>query len=50
MERVNEYYRVAEDVIAGNWGNGWNRKIVLTGAGWNYNTVQKIVNAKMEGR
>ena len=50
MERVNEYYHVADEVITGKWGNGWNRKIALTGAGWNYNTVQKIVNAKMEGR
>lgn len=42
--RVNEYYTVAEQVINGNWGNGWNRQQALEGAGYDYQTVQNIVN------
>ena len=42
--RVNEYYTVAEQVINGDWGNGWNRKQALEGAGFDYQTVQNIVN------
>ena len=42
--RVNEYYEIAEQVIRGDWGNGWNREQALTGADYDYNTVQDIVN------
>ena len=42
--RVNEYYEIAEQVINGDWGNGWNREQALNGAGYDYNTVQGIVN------
>ena len=42
--RVNQYYEVAEQVINGDWGNGWNREQALTGAGYDYKTVQSIVN------
>ena len=42
--RVNQYYEVAEQVINGDWGNGWNREQALTGAGYDYKTVQGIVN------
>lgn len=42
--RVNEYYEVAEQVINGDWGNGWNREQALNGAGYDYQTVQGIVN------
>ena len=44
QSRVNEYYEIAEQVIRGDWGNGWNREQALTGAGYDYNTVQGIVN------
>lgn len=37
---------VADEVIAGKWGNGEDRKMRLTAAGYNYNEVQAIVNAK----
>ena len=44
QSRVNEYYEIAEQVINGDWGNGWNREQALIGAGYDYNTVQGIVN------
>ena len=47
QQRVNAYYNIAEEVIRGNWGNGWNRKVALEGAGYDYITVQNIVNAML---
>ncbi len=38
---------IALEVIAGKWGNGVDRKTRLTNAGYDYNAVQKIVNAKV---
>ena len=35
---------IAREVIAGKWGNGANRRIKLTAAGYDYNAVQKRVN------
>lgn len=35
---------LAEEVIAGKWGNGEERKQKLTAAGYDYNAVQKRVN------
>ena len=35
---------VAKEVIQGKWGNGTERKQRLTDAGYNYSTIQKIVN------
>lgn len=35
---------VAREIIAGKWGNGKERKIRLEKAGYNYESVQKIVN------
>lgn len=46
--RVNELYEIAEQVINGDWGNGWNRQQALTGAGYPYNLVQYIVNSILE--
>ena len=39
--------QLAEEVIAGQWGNGEDRKKRLTDAGYDYNAVQNIVNQKM---
>ena len=36
--------QIAEEVIAGRWGNGNSRIIRLTKAGYCYNKVQRIVN------
>lgn len=36
--------QIAQEVIAGRWGNGTERQRKLTSAGYNYTEVQKIVN------
>lgn len=38
---------IADEVIAGKWGNGDDRKNRLKTAGYNYDTIQSIVNAKL---
>lgn len=39
---------IANEVIAGKWDNGADRKNKLTAAGYDYNAIQKIVNAKLK--
>lgn len=39
--------QIADEVIAGQWGNGADRKKRLADAGYNYDAVQKAVNKKM---
>lgn len=36
--------QIAEEVIAGKWGNGSERKSRLKAAGYDYNAIQSIVN------
>lgn len=43
-------YQLAEEVIAGQWGNGEDRKKRLTDAGYNYDAVQNVVNQKMAAK
>ena len=38
---------IVDEVIAGNWGNGEDRKNRLTQAGYNYSEVQALVNQKL---
>ena len=38
---------IADEVIAGKWGNGTERKEKLTKVGYNYSEIQSIVNAKI---
>lgn len=38
---------IAAEVIKGMWGNGAERKERLTQAGYNYNTIQSIVNKRL---
>lgn len=38
---------IANEVIRGEWGNGTDRKNRLTNAGYNYQTIQNIVNQKL---
>lgn len=38
---------IADEVIAGKWGNGQDRVNRLTAAGYDYNVIQDIVNRKM---
>ena len=42
--RVNEYYAVAVSCVRGDYGNGNERKEKVTAAGYDYATVQGIVN------
>ena len=39
--------QVANEVIAGNWGNGQERKDRLAAAGYDYGAVQALVNRKL---
>ena len=41
--------QLADEVIAGVWGNGADRKNRLTSAGYNYDAVQAKVNEKLYG-
>lgn len=41
-KKTNE--EIAKEVIQGKWGNGQARKDALTKAGYNYNTIQSIVD------
>jgi LysM repeat protein len=40
--------QIANEVIAGQWGDGADRKKRLTDAGYDYNVVQNAVNAKLK--
>nr|DAR42995.1 MAG TPA: hypothetical protein [Caudoviricetes sp.] len=42
--------QIADEVIAGQWGNGEDRRNRLTQAGYDYNAVQKAVNQKMNAK
>lgn len=44
QNRVNEYYAVAAACVRGDYGNGNERKEKVTAAGYDYATVQGIVN------
>lgn len=37
-------YDIAQQVVNGDWGDGWNRKNALEGAGYDYDKVQALVN------
>ncbi|MCI8637269.1 MAG: hypothetical protein HFJ36_05495 [Clostridia bacterium] len=39
---------IADEVIQGKWGNGQDRKNKLQAAGYDYNTIQAIVNRKLK--
>lgn len=39
--------QIAQEVINGKWGNGDARKQKLKAAGYDYNTIQKLVNQKL---
>lgn len=39
---------IAKEVIDGKWGNGENRKKKLEQAGYNYSTIQRIVNEMLK--
>ena len=41
---------IAQEVLSGQWGNGDDRRLRLTEAGYNYEDVQSIVNALVYNR
>lgn len=41
---------IVDEVIAGKWGNGEDRKNRLSQAGYNYSEVQALVNQKLTGK
>lgn len=43
-KKTNE--EIADEVLAGKWGNGDDRKNRLEAAGYDYNAIQEIVNRK----
>lgn len=40
--------QIADEVIAGQWGNGDDRRNRLASAGYDYDAIQSIVNAKLQ--
>lgn len=42
---TKSYEDIAAEVVAGKWGDGWNRQQALEGAGYDYELVQRMVNA-----
>ena len=40
---------IAKEVVAGKWGNGNERKTALTKAGYDYTTIQSLVNKLLKG-
>ena len=42
IEKTSE--QIAKEVLAGKWGNGTVRKVMLEGSGYNYEEVQQMVN------
>lgn len=40
---------IAKEVITGKWGNGNERKTALTKAGYDYTTIQSLVNKLLKG-
>ena len=47
--KLDEYKKIASDVIQGNYGNGDARKTALAEAGQDYATIQGIVNKMLAG-
>ena len=46
---VTANYLAALDVMNGKYGNGEERRIRLTAAGYNYDAVQRLVNGLAKG-
>lgn len=47
-KKTNE--QIADEVIAGQWGNGEERRSKLEAAGYDYESIQKIVNQRYESQ
>lgn len=44
LKNINE---IVKEVIQGKWGNGTTRRQKLAAAGYDYNTIQSLVNQKL---
>lgn len=47
VKKSNE--EIAKEVVAGKWGNGNARKTALTKTGYDYKTIQSLVNKLLKG-
>lgn len=47
VKKSNE--KIAKEVVAGKWGNGIARKTALTKAGYDYKSIQSLVNKLLKG-
>ena len=47
VKKSNE--EIAKEVVAGKWGNGNARKTALTKAGYDYKSIQTLVNKLLKG-
>lgn len=47
VKKSNE--EIAKEVVAGKWGNGNARKTALTKSGYDYKTIQSLVNKLLKG-
>ncbi len=45
---LDEYSSIVSDVIIGRYGNGNERRVKLAAAGYDYDTVQRLVNKRMK--
>ena len=50
QKRLNELYKIADEVIKGKWSNGEKRKTRLNNSGYPYDIIQKIINIKLGGK
>lgn len=48
--RKKSVLEVAQEAIAGKWGNGEERKQRITAAGYDYSTVQSKINSLLKGQ
>lgn len=49
MDNMKSNEEVAQEVIDGKWGNGDDRIVRLTNAGYNASVIQRIVNQMLKG-
>lgn len=48
-ERISDYETVADQVMNGIWGSGWNLQNALKGAGYDLETIMLLVEEKYDG-
>lgn len=48
-EQLTEYKKIADEVMAGDWGDGNKQKKAIEEAGYDYEIMSKIVESSMQG-